>query len=61
VDANAKVLIQSHGFESPKEAAAAISSIKGAGLDAFPPLSKWLQPVEEYNLQLIVKVLQQIV
>jgi tryptophanyl-tRNA synthetase len=61
VDANAKVLIQSHGFESPKEAAAAISSIKGAGLDAFPPLSKWLHPVEEYNLQLIVKVLQQIV
>jgi hypothetical protein len=55
------VLIQSHGFESPKEAAAAISSIKGAGLDAFPPLSKWLHPVEEYNLQLIVKVLQQIV
>jgi tryptophanyl-tRNA synthetase len=61
VDANAKVLIQGHGFESPKEAAAAISSIKGAGLDAFPPLSKWLHPVEEYNLQLIVKVLQQIV
>jgi tryptophanyl-tRNA synthetase len=61
VDANAKVLVQSYGFESPKEVAAAISSIKDAGLDAFPPLSKWLHPVEEYNLQLIVKVLQQIV
>jgi tryptophanyl-tRNA synthetase len=61
VDAQAKVLLQSHGFDSPKEAAAAISSIKGAGIDAMPQLSKWLHPVEDYNLQQIVKVLQQIV
>ena len=61
VDAQANVLLQSHGFDSPKEAAAAISSIKDAGIDAFPPLSRWLHPINDYNLQLIVKFLSQIV
>jgi tryptophanyl-tRNA synthetase len=58
VDAQATVLLQSRGFESPKQAAAVISSIKNGGHDALSLLTDKLLPVSEQDLQAAAKALE---
>jgi tryptophanyl-tRNA synthetase len=61
VDAQAKVLLQSHGFESPKEAGQAILRIKTEGADALSALSTHLYPSSSEELSGINDALRQMV
>jgi tryptophanyl-tRNA synthetase len=58
VDAQSNVLLQSRGFESPKEAALAIASIKNTGLDALLLLTDQLLPLSEQALEAVAKALE---
>jgi tryptophanyl-tRNA synthetase len=58
VDAQSNVLLQSRGFESPKEAAVAIASIKNTGFDALLLLTDQLLPLSEQALQAVAKALE---
>ena len=61
VDAKASVLLQSRGFESPKEAGVAIAKIKAEGMNAMLELADDLNPVNAEELHLINEALQQMV
>jgi tryptophanyl-tRNA synthetase len=61
VDAQATVLLQSRGFESPKEAGTAIAQIKAEGTDALVKLAHQLDPVSSKDLILMNDILQQMV
>ena len=61
VDAQANVLLQSHGFESPKEAGQAILRIKTEGADALSALSTHLHPSSSEELSGINDALRQMV
>jgi tryptophanyl-tRNA synthetase len=61
IDAQAHVLLQSLGFESPKEAGAAILALKTGGVHAATELAAQLHPLSSEELSLINKVLQQMV
>jgi tryptophanyl-tRNA synthetase len=61
VDAQATVLLQSRGFESPKEAGTAIAQIKAEGTDALVKLAHQLDPVNSKDLILMNDILQQMV
>jgi tryptophanyl-tRNA synthetase len=61
VDAQAQVLLQSLGFDSPQEAAAAISTLKTGDPQAVTALTAQLKPHSFEELSLINKVVQQMV
>ncbi len=61
VDAQANVLLQSHGFESPKEAGQAILRIKTEGADALRALATHLHPSSSEELSGINDALRQMV
>ena len=61
VDAQATVLLQSLGFESPKAAGAAIAQIKAEGAGALVKLAPQLNPTSAEDLILINDILQQMV
>jgi tryptophanyl-tRNA synthetase len=61
VDAQQKMLIQSRGFTSPKEAGQAISQIKTEGEKALIALAMQLEPISPQEVIVINDVLQQIV
>jgi tryptophanyl-tRNA synthetase len=61
VDAQAHVLLQSLGFDSPKEAAAAISRLKTGDSQAVTAFTAQLKPLSFEELSLINKVVQQMV
>jgi tryptophanyl-tRNA synthetase len=61
VDAHATVLLQSRGFDSPKEAGAAIAHIKAEGADALVKLAPQLNPMASPDLILINDILKQMV
>lgn len=61
VDAQATLLLQSRGFESPKEAGAAIAQIKIEGTDALEKMAHQLDPMSIKDLKMIDDILQQIV
>ena len=61
VDAQAKVLLQSHGFESPKEAGQIILRIKTEGAGALSALSTHLHPPSPEELSAIKDALIQMV
>jgi tryptophanyl-tRNA synthetase len=61
VDAQAKVLLQSRGFESPKEAGAAISKLKTDGIHAVAELAAHVKSLGSEELKLINTALQQMV
>jgi tryptophanyl-tRNA synthetase len=60
VDAQACVLLQSRGFESPKEAGAAIAKIKTEGQSALIDLTSQLT-YDTQKLSLIIQTLQKMV
>jgi tryptophanyl-tRNA synthetase len=61
VDAQAQVLIQSHGFASPKEAGVAIARIKTEGGKVLAALAMQLEPISTQQINVINDVLQQMV
>jgi tryptophanyl-tRNA synthetase len=61
VDAQAKVLLQSRGFESPKEAGQVILRIKMEGVSGLSTLSSHLNPSSAEELSVINDVLRQMV
>jgi tryptophanyl-tRNA synthetase len=61
VDAKVGVLLQSRGFESPKEAGVAIAKIKAEGMNAMLELADRLNSVNAEELNLINEALQQMV
>ncbi len=54
-----KLLLQSHGFAAPKDAAGAITSLQQRGTDAWTALAGQLQPVEGVSPADIAAALQQ--
>ena len=61
VDAKAAVLLQSHGFESPKEAALVILRIKTDGISALKSLSEYLNSTSSAELSVINDALRKMV
>ncbi len=61
VDAQAKVLLQSRGFESPKEAGQVILRIKMEGISGLSTWSSHLNPSSAEELSVINDVLRQMV
>jgi tryptophanyl-tRNA synthetase len=61
VDAQAKVLLQSLGFESPKEAGQAILHIKTDGISALSSMPAYLKPISTEELSVINDALIQMV
>ena len=61
VDAQAKVLLQSRGFESPKEAGQVILRIKMEGISGLSTLSSHLNPSSAEELSVINDALRQMV
>lgn len=61
VDGQANVLLQSRGFESPKEAGVAIAKIKVDGAKALTELTAQLNPLNSQELILFNEALQQMV
>ena len=61
VDAQAQVLLQSHGFESPKAAGATIAQIKSEGISAITTLANLLNPPSAKEAVAIANALQQMV
>ena len=61
VDAQARVLLQSRGFESPKAAGAAIAQIKLEGISAITTLATLLNPPSAQEAVAIANALQQMV
>jgi tryptophanyl-tRNA synthetase len=61
VDAQANVLLQSHGFDSPKEAGQVILRIKSEGVRALAALSDHLNDTSSAELNVINDALQKIV
>lgn len=61
VDAQARVLLQSRGFESPKAAGAAIAQIKSEGISAITTLSTLFNPPSAQEAVTIAHALQQMV
>ena len=61
VDAQATVLLQSRGFESPKDVGAAIALIKAEGADALVKLAPQLNSMTSNDLNLMNDILQQMV
>jgi tryptophanyl-tRNA synthetase len=61
VDAQQKVLLQSRGFSSPKEAGQAIAQIKTEGGKALTALAMQLEPISPQEVIGINDLLQQIV
>jgi tryptophanyl-tRNA synthetase len=61
VDAQQKVLLQSRGFSSPKEAGQAIAQIKTEGEKALTALAMQLEPISPQEVIGINDLLQQIV
>ena len=61
VDAQANVLLQSHGFDSPKEAGQVISCIKSEGISALANLSAYLNETSSAKLNVINDALEKIV
>jgi tryptophanyl-tRNA synthetase len=61
VDAQANVLLQSHGFDSPKEAGQVILRIKTEGIDALAALSDHLNDTLSAEPNVINDALQKIV
>ena len=61
VDAQSNVLLQSHGFESPKEAGQIILQIKAHGVNALETLAMHLNPISPQELSGIKDALGQMV
>jgi tryptophanyl-tRNA synthetase len=61
VDAQAKVLLQSRGFESPKEAGQVILRIKTDGISVLNTLTSHLNPSSPEELRVINDALRQMV
>ena len=61
VDAQAKVLLQSRGFESPKEAGQVISRIKTEGVSILSSLAAYLNLPSAEELSVINDALMQMV
>jgi tryptophanyl-tRNA synthetase len=61
VDAQAQVLLQSRGFASPKEAAAAIADIKSNGIQAINKLNAQLNPSSTENSLALAAALRDLV
>jgi tryptophanyl-tRNA synthetase len=61
VDAQANVLLQSHAFDSPKEAGQVISRIKSEGISALANLSVYLNDTSSDKQNVISDALQKIV
>jgi tryptophanyl-tRNA synthetase len=61
VDAQSKVLLQSYGFESPKEAGQVILRIKTDGVSILSALSSHLNPTSTAELNTIKDALMQMV
>ena len=61
VDAQANVLLQSHGFDSPKEAGQVILSIKTDGASALATQSAHLKPSTSEEVRVINDALRQMV
>ncbi|MDI9234830.1 tryptophan--tRNA ligase [Limnohabitans lacus] len=55
VDAQGQVLLQSHGFASPKDAGQTIGRLQSEGIDGLPALSAWLEPLSPQAQSLLAE------
>ena len=60
VDAEGRLLLQSQGFESPKDAGAAIGRLQKEGVAALADLARYLAPVERVEASEVEAALQQL-
>jgi tryptophanyl-tRNA synthetase len=58
LDAQGQLLLQSHGFDSPKDAGKAIGQLQTEGASALPVLRAKLQPVQGVSDEAITAALQ---